>query len=176
MDPAIDLTLRAGLGLLFLVAAAHKLRDPRRFVATVAEYQLLPATLGMAGAAGIVAAELGVVIALAAQRRLGLIAAAALLVAYAAAIGINLARGRRDLDCGCTGPAARRPISGPLVIRNLALAALALAGMAPLAARPLLWIDGLTIAAATAALAACWTATDRLLALAPGFGRMREAR
>jgi hypothetical protein len=174
MDPTIDLTLRTALGLLFAVAAVHKLRDPGRFVATLAEYRLLPPGLVTAGAAVVVAAELGVVIALVSDRRPGLAAAAALLVGYA--VAINLARGRRDIDCGCAGPAARRPISATLVIRNLALAALALAGLSPLAARPLLWIDGLTIAAATAALAACWTAADRLLALAPSFGRMRGAR
>ena len=37
-------------------------------------------------------------------------AAALLLALYAGAIGVNLARGRRDIDCGCGGPASRQPI------------------------------------------------------------------
>src|SRR5262249_43406760 len=97
-----------------------------------------------------------------------------LLGLYAGAIAINLARGRRDIDCGCAGPAARRPISGWLVARNLVLAGIALAGCAPLAPRLLGWIDGFAVVAPTAPLAPCWTASDRLLALAPRIGRLRE--
>jgi hypothetical protein len=42
MDPVFDSTLRAALALLFLVAAAHKLRDLGRFRATLADYRVLP--------------------------------------------------------------------------------------------------------------------------------------
>jgi hypothetical protein len=174
MDPVIDLTLRAALGLLFAVAAAHKLRDPRRFAATLAEYRVLPAGLAGAASALLVALELAVVAALVVDRRLGLAGAAALLGLYAGAMATNLARGRRHIDCGCAGPAARRPISGWLVVRNVMLACVALAGLAPIGPRTLLWIDGCTVVAATAALAACWTAADRLLALAPGLAQLRE--
>ena len=175
MDPVIDATVRAALALLLLAAAAHKLRDPARFRATVAEYRLLPRPLVALGAAILVLAELAAAVALAVARAWGLAVSAALLALYAAAIAVNLARGRRHLDCGCTGPALRRPISGWLVLRNLALVAIALADLAPVSMRPLVWIDHLTVAAATAAFAACWLATDRLLASAPGLARLREA-
>jgi Methylamine utilisation protein MauE len=175
MDPVIDLTLRAALGLLFTVAATHKLRDPRRFAATLSEYRLLPGWLAGAASVLLVTAELAVVAALAWSRRLGLAGTAALLVLYAGAMATNLARGRRHIDCGCAGPAARRTISGWLVVRNVVLACAALAGLAPIAPRVLLWIDGFTVVVATAVLAACWTAADRLLALAPGLSRLREA-
>jgi hypothetical protein len=98
-----------------------------------------------------------------------------LLVLYAIAMAINLARGRRHIDCGCAGPAARRSISGRLVARNVILATLALVALVPVVPRQLLWIDGVTIAAATVALAACWAAMDRLLALEPGLARLRES-
>ena len=175
MDPVIDATVRAALALLLLAAAAHKLRDPARFRATVAEYRLLPRPLVALGAAILVLSEVAVAVALAGARTWGLAGAAALLGLYAAAIAVNLARGRRHLDCGCTGPVLRRPISGWLVLRNLALVAIALADLAPVSMRPLVWIDQLTVAAATAAFAACWLATDRLLATAPGLARLREA-
>src|SRR5262245_53685893 len=131
MDPVLDLTFRAGLALLFAVAALHKLRDPRGFAATLADYRLLPE--GIASVAGIVlvGAELTVVVALVVDRRAGLMGAAALLVLYAAAMAINLARGRRHIDCGCAGPAARRSSSGRLGARNLILATLALAPPVP---------------------------------------------
>jgi len=43
MDPAADVTLRTAFALLFAVAASHKVRDPARFRATLADYRLLPA-------------------------------------------------------------------------------------------------------------------------------------
>jgi hypothetical protein len=175
MDPVIDATLRAALALLFAVAAGHKLRDLGRFRATVAEYRLLPPSVAPAGAGLVVAAELAVAAGLVApaSRSAGLVSAGALLVVYAAAVGVNLARGRRDLDCGCAGPAAHRPISGWLVARNVALAAVALAGAAPVRARELVWVDGVTVACGAAALAALYVAADRMIAQASGLARLR---
>jgi hypothetical protein len=169
MDPTVDLTLRAGLALLFAGAAVHKARAPRAFREAVVAYRLLPAALGGAAAAALVAAEAGVAAALLApgRRAAGLAGAAGLLGLYGAAIAVNLARGRRDLDCGCAGPGARRPISGWLVVRNAVLAATALAALAPVRARALVWVDGLTVVAALATAALLHAALGRLLAEAP---------
>jgi hypothetical protein len=177
MDPVVDATLRAALALLFGAAAMHKLRDLRRFRATLADYQLVPlrfvplVALGLAGIEAIAAATLVATPA----RRATALAAAALLLVYGAAIGINLVRGRRHIDCGCAGPAASRPLSGWLVARNVLLAALALAGTAPLQPRPLLWIDGFTVVAASVVLAALYASFDRMLADAPLLARVRDA-
>src|SRR5438093_1201140 len=125
MDPVIDVTLRMALALLFFVAAGHKLQDLGRFGATLAEYRLLPARLVPLAAALVVAVEVAAAGALLVPgaRAAGLLSAATLLLVYGAAVAINLARGRRHIDCGCAGPAGRRPISGALVARNAALAA-----------------------------------------------------
>src|SRR5262249_33710163 len=64
MDPAIDAALRTALSFLFLAAAAHKLRDPRRFRATLAEYHLLAPGLVSVGAAALVVVEVGLAVAL----------------------------------------------------------------------------------------------------------------
>ena len=175
MDPVLDMTARAALALLFVVAAGHKLRDPGRFRSTLAEYRLLPDVLTPLAAALVVAVELAVAAALAVPplRTPGLVSAAALLLGYAAAIGINLARGRRDLDCGCAGPAVRRPISGWLVARNVALAGVALAGLLPVRPRALVWVDATTVAGGTAVLAALYASLDRMIAHAPGLARLR---
>jgi Methylamine utilisation protein MauE len=175
MDPAADGILRAALALLLAAAARHKLADRGRFRAVLAEYRLLPARLVSVGAGLVIVAEVGIAAALVvpALRTPALGAAAALLLAYAAAIAINLARGRRHIDCGCAGPAARRALSGWLVARNAVVAAAALAGTASVAARPLVWLDALTVAGASAALAAAWIATDRMLAHAPAIARLR---
>jgi methylamine utilization protein MauE len=177
VDPVFDTTLRAALSFLFLVAAGHKLRDLGRFRATLADYRLLPAS-AVSLAAGLVAlVEVAVAALLVTPgaRSAGLGAAATLLVVYAGAVGVNLARGRRDIDCGCAGPAARRPISGWLVARNVGIAFVALAGLAPVGARTLGWIDALTVVAATSALAALHAAADRMIGLAPALARLRGA-
>lgn len=176
MDPVFDLIIRAALGVLFVVAAWHKLRDPRRFAATLGEYRLLPARFAPAAAACVVLAELGAVVALLLWPRGGATAATALLAVYASAIAVNLARGRRHIDCGCGGPAARREISAWMVARNAVVAVTALAAaVLPVEARELVWLDACTIVAATALLAACWSATDHIVTLAPGLARLREA-
>ena len=175
MDPVIDVTLRMALALLFFVAAGHKLQDLGRFGATLAEYRLLPARLVPLAAALVVAVEVAAAGALLVPgaRAAGLLSAATLLVVYGAAVAINLARGRRHIDCGCAGPAGRRPISGALVARNAALATLALAGLVPVRPRALLWVDALTVAGATAALAAVYASLERVIAYAPGLSRVR---
>lgn len=173
MDPVVELTVRAALALLLLVAAAHKLRDPGTFRATLAEYRLLPDAVVPAAAGMVIGVELAIAAALLVLPAPGLVATALLLATYAVAIGVNLARGRRHIDCGCGGPAARQPISGRLVARNLLLATAALAGLAPVDARPLVWVDALTVVAATAALATLYATLDRMHADAPALARVR---
>ena len=175
MDPVIDAALRTGLSVLFLAAAVHKLRDLARFRATLAEYHLLPPRLVPFGAIALVAAELGLAVTLVAPplRTASLVAAAGLLLIYGGAMAVNLARGRRHIDCGCAGPAARRPISGGLVARNAVLVAAALGGLLPVSPRPLFWVDAVTVLGATATLATLYAALDRLLALAPTRAMLR---
>jgi len=174
MDPVVDLTLRGGLALLFLVAASHKWRDPARFRATLIDYRILPEATAGPVAVLLVGAELAVAVALLtpAWRTLGLVGACGLLVLYGFAIAVNLGRGRRHLDCGCVGPALRRPISVQLVVRNAVLAAGALLALGPVATRPLVWVDALTLAAALASSSALYAAVDRMLAEAPLRARL----
>jgi hypothetical protein len=47
----------------------------------------------------------------------------ALLLVFAAAMAINIRRGRTQIDCGCGLSALRQGLGWPLVARNLALAA-----------------------------------------------------
>jgi len=174
MDPVIDVTLRMALALLFFVARATSCRtsaasgDARRVSPPAREARA--ARRGPRGRGGGAAAG---ALLVPGARAAGLLSAATLLVVYGAAVAINLARGRRHIDCGCAGPAGRRPISGALVARNAALAALALAGLVPVHPRALLWVDGLTVAGATAALAAFYARLDRMIVFAPGLARLR---
>jgi hypothetical protein len=178
MDPVIAAALRAALAVLFASAAAHKLRGLAGFRATLADYRVVPDRLAGPAAGVVVGAELAVAALFVTPglHHAAAVAGAALLALYALAIGVNLARGRRDLDCGCAGPGARRPISGWLVARNLGLAAVALAGLVPVRARGLVWVDAVTLAGTTAALAALWAASERLAAEAPRLARLRGGK
>lgn len=179
MDPVVDSIVRLGLALLTATAAAHKLRDLRAFRATLAEHRVLPAWLVPGAALVVPGVESVLALVLAGAfvapplRAPGLVGAAGLLAVYAAVVGVNLARGRRHVDCGCAGPAGRQPISGWLVARNLLLAASALVAAMPVRPRTLGVVDGGTIVAATIVLVALYAAAERLLAEHPRLGAMR---
>jgi hypothetical protein len=165
MDPVAATALRALVTLLLGGAAFAKLRDPGGFAAAVAGYRLLPAALAAPAAGAFVAAELALAAALwSPLRAAAALGAAALLALYAAAIGVNLARGRRDIDCGCGGPLGRTALSEGLVLRNLAWAGAALACALPEAPRALAWLDLVTLGAAVAAGAALHASMSVLLA------------
>jgi hypothetical protein len=153
-------------GLLFLVAALHKLRDLRRFGEVFVAYQLLPMAAGRLLAPVVPALELAVAVGLLFDnsRMPALWLGVALMVAYGAGIAINLARGRRDLDCGCAGPNDRRPIAGWMVWRNLSIAVLLAAVLLPWSTRPLVLTDGVTVGFGTACCALVYLSLDRLLA------------
>ncbi len=179
LDPALELVLRGALALLFGSSALHKARDPAAFRAALEGYALLPARLGGVAVLALTSAEALLAATLLAPASLGarapaLLAAVALLGLYAAAIAVNLARGRRDIDCGCAGPRSRQPLSGWLVARNALLAALALACARGVAPRPLVWIDAVTVAGGIVLLAAAWSAAHGLLAHAAALARLPE--
>jgi len=101
-----------------------------------------------------------------------------LLAIYAAAIAVNLRRGRRELDCGCMGFGRRRSISPGMVWRNVVLAlALLAAGWLPWTSRPLNWVDVLTMVGGVCAGTLLYMAIDgllefsRRLARRPAFAR-----
>jgi hypothetical protein len=165
-DPTVVLIGRLTLSLLFGTAALHKLRDVASFRAALERYELLPPLWAVPAGAAVIAAEVGIAVGLLLPPAapVAALAAAALLVLYGAAIAANLARGRRDIDCGCSGPARRQPISGWLVARNALLATLAVGAAVPMGSRSLTWVDGITVVAGVVAAALLYVAADGLLA------------
>ena len=111
------------MAALFAHAGASKWRAPEAYQETVA------AVLGSARAAGgvrlIASAEMAVatLVLLPLSRGVGLLAAGAILIAYAGAMGWQLRQGNVNLRCGCSGPASDTRISPELVWRNVLLAA-----------------------------------------------------
>jgi len=164
LDPAIGVLLCGCLALLFAGAALHKLRGLASFAEVLRAYRVLPA--GFTRLAPLVPlAELAVAagLATAATRSAAALGGAGLLLAYAAAIGVNLGRGRHHLACGCGGPDEARPIAPWMVARNLVLALALAVTLLPWRARPLLPTDILTIGAGAAVAALLYMCLDRLL-------------
>ena len=112
--------------LVFLGAVLHKFFDLTEFQGFVADYQLLPDRLVKLATNALVVGEAGAVVLLLwpAGRAAGLSIAAGLLALYALAVGINIRRGRTEVECGCGGAPQR--LSVYLVWRNLLLILLAL--------------------------------------------------
>jgi ABC-type branched-subunit amino acid transport system permease subunit len=99
-----------------------------------------------------------------------LIALASLVALYAFAIGINLWRGRQDIDCGCGGES--HPLSWGLALRNLILAAAALVASQPTMERSMDWIDAITLVLGVLAFYAFYLMADELLRQASRLARL----
>ena len=142
LDPVVAHATASALASVFLLAGAAKLRDPDTFRATVEEYRLLPAAAAAVLAWVLPVAEClaGVLLFLADTRTAGALLTLLLLALVTGAIGINLVRGRRRLDCGC-GWGTEVPIGAGIVVRNLVLAGAALLLLLPVADRPTVWLD-----------------------------------
>ena len=176
IDPVVGASLCGSFALLFAVAGAHKLRAPAAFAETLAGYRLLPA--GLVGPASLLLPALECLVAAAllvpASRAAAAVAGAALLAGYAAAMAINLLRGRRQLDCGCLGPRGGGVISTALVARNVLMAlVLASMGAARCSVYALGWLDIGTVLGAVCMAALLYAATSGLIQTA---GRLRPER
>jgi hypothetical protein len=162
MDPVLSLIVRCGLALLLATAAADKLRHVREFHGIVLDYRLLPARRALAFAHLLPWLELALAAMVLAGVAAGLVGTAALLAGYAAAMGINLARGRRTIDCGCGGPPQQ--LSAWLLARNGLLAMAALLAVSPAGDRAIGALDAFTVMAGTVAAAALYVAAHQVLA------------
>ena len=110
------------IAVLFIHAGISKWLSPEAYTETVA------AVLGERGAIhavrliASVEIAVSVIVLLPISRVLGLIAASALLAAYAGVMLIQLKQGNTNLRCGCSGPSSDTRISSELIWRNLLLA------------------------------------------------------
>lgn len=119
---------QTGVGVLIVVfglAVSHKLRNYPRFRASVAAYEMVPEAFVAWFAALIVAVEALTVLLLLTHEGRGMLLGFALLGTYTMAMGLNLARGRSEIDCGCGD--LPTPLSRWLLLRNVVLMGLALA-------------------------------------------------
>jgi hypothetical protein len=169
LDPIFIIASALAVAVLLASAATHKLRAPGRFARQLADYQLLPEALVRPIGRVIPLLELLIAFALLVpfSRAIAAVCAAGLIALYAAAIGINLWRGRRDIDCGCAGPDQAQPLRPILLARNAVLVALALLASSTPIVRDLGLFDGFVTVAASAVALLIYAAADGLLANSP---------
>jgi len=176
LDPAIAYLLAAAFALLLAAAALHKLRDPSRFVEVFGAYRIVPQGLTrVALLVPVLELSIAATLLMTRSRAAAAASGALLLCLYAAAMALNLARGRRELSCGCGGPNDRRPIAAWMVLRNVLLALALAALLLPQSPRPLAVTDLLTVGAGTAVVALLYMSLEQLLGrLAPRAALLRE--
>lgn len=166
MSVALDLTATAvqvWIGLVFASAGLGKALRWHAFKGMLHAYRLLPSALVPLAAFLIVPTEIAVGGALIAGCSVFVfsILASALLVIFACAMAINLARGRRSIDCGCF-QSTRQPLEWRLVVRNgvCAVAVLVASGLSMPIHDPQRWMQavpaGATLFAIYLALNGVW--------------------
>ena len=171
-DPGFVLATRWILGAVFLTAVVHKLKAPAAFAGTLRAYRLLPEAFTSFAAFVVIGVESFTVILLIVNRPLGSVLAFTLMMAYAFAMGVNILRGRRDIDCGCVGPALRQTLSGWLVLRNFGFAVLAaLTFLSEPTVRELTIVDFVTAILAAITFSLIYSTANRLSTIAARYRR-----
>ncbi|OWJ77301.1 MauE/DoxX family redox-associated membrane protein [Haematobacter genomosp. 1] len=119
--------LTAFVALILLGAAWHKAQSFLETTGFVAGYELVPPGREAVVLRLLIAAEAGAVVLLVLPwtRAAGGLLAAALFAGYGAAMALALRAGKDRIECGCGG--APQIVSRPVILRNLLLAAVALA-------------------------------------------------
>lgn len=116
---SVEIVFCIGLGAIFLMSSAPKLRHPKGFVLAVLEYRVLPQSLGFLYAWIVPPLEFLVACLLLTGTLVFLAALliALLLLSFMIAVSITTVRGR-DLDCHCFGTKARRRTGWWLVLQD----------------------------------------------------------
>jgi Methylamine utilisation protein MauE len=181
IDPLLGRLVAACLALLLSLAAWHKLGARVQFAAAVRGYRLLPG--GLVGPVVVLLPLLEFALALAWLSGLarGVVAAATagLLLLYAAAMTVNLWRGRVDIDCGCgLGGAGRDDgrLSWGLVARNVLLAAAAGVAALPVAQRDAGRMEPVVLVMAILAALLLYSAASQLLRNGAAMAAWRTPR
>jgi hypothetical protein len=169
VDPAFADLLALALGAIFVTSGLMKLGDVELFESAVANYRLLPKMLEkpLAWTLPLIECACAAGMLSRATREPAALLLILMLIAFSGAIAINLARGRRDIDCGCFGPALRQELSGWLLARNAVLMLMAAIAAMPASARPIVWIDLVTIGMGALTLIVLYASANVALGNAP---------
>ncbi len=175
-DPTIGLTCRLLLTLVLGNALVGKLRAPCRFMGIVGDYRIFPRVFSGPAVGIVIVGEAVASLGLwwPSLRPIAAGAGATLLLVYAAAIAVNLLRGRDGIDCGCSFGSTTESLSWALVARNLVLVLVALAAGS---AEPMagIGLGSLIAIAAALSLSICYRILDVLASHRPRLARLRAS-
>lgn len=182
LDPLAAMLACASTSAVCLISAASKLRHLRAFRATVESYRLLPRAWCAPAALAIplLEASAGAALLYGPSRHGAALALISLFLGFATALGINIARGRTHIECGCfrpgaahlDGDAAHR-IGWAHVVRAVVMACAVALALPHRASRPLVWLDGLSALGALLTAATSLAAIEQLI---DNHMRMRSRR
>ncbi|WER48400.1 MauE/DoxX family redox-associated membrane protein [Cupriavidus sp. WKF15] len=168
-DPVAHGVGRTFLALLFLVGATLKAMAFEEFTGTIAAYRLIPDAAVKAAAMLVVALE--AVSGVLSLQLLSVSGGAWVPVGFLGivtlAVGINLARGNVDIDCGCGVAQGSSRLSWPILARNTVLILVAAGLTAVPAGRALSLFDNLSIAGGAMSLLGVHVAFTQLIANSP---------
>lgn len=170
----VALTLRFLIGAVLAAAGTFKLARLADSEAAIDRYEVVPDKLVPSAAKVLALAEVvsGVALLVGLLTPVAGIVVAILMVTFAGAIGVNLARGRR-FDCGCGTTAVGREISWTLLGQDVTLAAASI--LVAVKAPRQLAIDGL-FGSESYSVAEALAAPSAALLLLAAAGLIREAR
>jgi len=114
------LTLRVGLGLVFIYAGILKIRDPIAFAGSVAAYKLLPYFLNYLVAATIPWVELicGTLLIIGYRVRASAGIVAAMNILFIVLLTSTIVRGL-DIDCGCFRQGGEKTSAWIAILRDI---------------------------------------------------------
>jgi Methylamine utilisation protein MauE len=120
-------------GFVLLAAGAAKIAHPAQLELIIKNYRLVPDAVARAAAHVLPWLEAGTGVWLVSQQHsvVAAAAAASLFMLFAAAIAVNLLRGRSNISCGCFGSATHAPLSWAQVCRNVVFAGFVLLALQP---------------------------------------------
>jgi hypothetical protein len=181
IDPLLARLIAAGLALLLLSAAWHKLAERAQFTSALRGYRLLPELLVAPASVLLPLIEVALAFAWLAgvARSFVALSTAGLLLLYGAAVAVNLWRGRVDIDCGCgLGGAGRGDgrLTWGLVARNALLATAAAAAAQPVAQREAGRLEPLLLVLAILAAVLLYAAASQLLRNGAAMAAWRAPR
>src|SRR5215813_6110719 len=177
IEPEIVSIALLTVATIFAGSAAIKFAALEDFGQAVEAYRVVPESTAPVVAWIVPVLELGSAAGLlyAGTRSAAAMILFVLLILFTLAIGLNLARGRRDIDCGCFGPMLRQRLSSWLIVRNFVLAGGVMVAALPLETSDMNALAYSTIAFASMAMVLLYITGNVLLANSAANEELRDA-
>lgn len=177
LDPIVDTLISISFGLMFLLAAVHKLSAIGEFRAVLADYRVMPASIVPIVAILLPLNEIALGLAWIFLNIDVWLPTVGLLALYTTGIAINLLRGRVHISCGCgfgRSTNTDEALSWGLVLRNVILIGAALVNAMPGGSRTVGAVDYVTLIAGLIAILLLFTAANQLIRNAAAINSWRR--